>query len=81
MILTSTVLGETEQGEYVQISCLEQGSQPLLQVFDYSLKKDEIPLYKGKLVGKAVKLRVDTIRSIFSGRPQFAGALLEVIGK
>jgi len=63
--------------EYVTVTGMEQGVKPLLQMFDYTLTKTELE-HKGKLVGKIVELQVETIRAIFSGRPQFNGHLTVV---
>lgn len=83
MILDMTVLAETSQVrdgiEYTQLSALEVGGSPLLQVCDYSLTADETS-HKGKLVGKVIRIQVNTIRSIFSGRPQFSGKIISVNG-
>lgn len=83
MILDMTVLAETSQVkdgvEYVQLSALESGATPLLQVCDYSLAPDETG-HKGKLVGKVIRIQVNTIRSLFSGRPQMSGKILSVNG-
>jgi len=69
---------QTRDGvEYVTVACMEQGDHPLLQVWDYTLRRDELS-NKGLLVGRSVTVRVETIRSIFSGRPQFQGRILEV---
>jgi len=78
MNITAQVLKEVSQTrngiEYVQIVCLETGKDPLLQMFDYSLSADE-KIHKGKLEGKIVSLQIDTIRAIFSGRPQMSGKM------
>jgi len=78
MIIKANVLAEDVQSrdgkEYVTVTCMEQGASPLLQMFDYSLREDE-KSHKGKLIGKAVELQVNTIRAIFSGRPQLSGHL------
>lgn len=78
MQLVATVLAEDTQVrdnvEYVTITCIETGDAPLLQTFDYSLRADE-RIHKGKLCGKQVMLHVNTIRSIFSGRPQMVGRM------
>jgi hypothetical protein len=60
--------------EYVTVTCMESSPNPLLQMVDYNLRQDE-KQHKGKLVGKLVKLKVQTIRAIFSGRPQLSGSL------
>jgi len=60
--------------EYVSVTCMEASPKPLLQMFDYSLRKEEMP-HKGKLLGKHVKLQISSIRAIFSGRPQMSGTL------
>ncbi|HEY5296868.1 MAG TPA: hypothetical protein VIK59_02990 [Verrucomicrobiae bacterium] len=60
--------------EYVTVTCREIASKPLLQMFDYGLRREEMH-HKGKLVGKTVKLHVNTIRAIFAGRPQMSGVL------
>lgn len=65
--------------EYVTITCMERTPEPLLQMFDYGLREEE-KLHKGKLLGKEVSLRVNTIRAIFAGRPQMQGRLLQVNG-
>jgi len=78
MKINATVLKEVSQTrngiEYVQIVCLESGPEPLLQMFDYSLREDE-KIHKGKLEGKQVVLQVDTIRAIFAGRAQMSGRM------
>lgn len=63
--------------EYPQVTVRELGDSPLLQMVDYGLRRDEAHL-KGKLRGKVVEIRIDTVRSIFAGRPQVAGMLLNV---
>jgi hypothetical protein len=65
--------------EYVTVTVMELDANPLLQMFDYGLRQDERPIYKGKLVGKTVKLQIQTIRAIFAGRPQMQGHLVEVL--
>jgi hypothetical protein len=78
MVIKANVLAETSQTkdnvEYVQITCMEDDANPLLQMFDYSLAPAE-KTQKGTLVGKKVKLQVSNIRAIFAGRPQFAGRM------
>jgi len=34
--------------------------------------------HKGKLIGKTVTIQVTTIRSIFAGKPQLVGSIVEV---
>jgi hypothetical protein len=84
MVIKSTVLAENSRVnngvEYVSVTALEFGPSPLLQMFDYGLREDE-KSHKGKLVGKLVTIQVETIRSIFSGRPQLVGKLLSVDSK
>jgi len=84
MILQAQVLAEDVQEregvEYVTITCMETGVTPLLQMFDYGLRADE-KIQKGKLVGKQVTLRINTIRAIFAGRPQMNGHLTVNGGK
>jgi len=63
--------------EYPQITVRELGETPVLQMIDYGLRRDEAHL-KGKLRGKVVEIRIDTFRSIFAGRPQVAGMLVNV---
>ncbi|HEY1663075.1 MAG TPA: hypothetical protein VGI03_11710 [Verrucomicrobiae bacterium] len=76
MFIKAQVLAEDTQTrdgvEYVTVTCMESGPKPLLQMFDYGLRADE-KQHKGKLVGKLVELQVNTIRAIFSGRPQMSG--------
>jgi hypothetical protein len=78
MQIESQVMAEqvqTRNGiEYVTVTCMERGASPLLQMFDYTLR-DEEKEHKGKLIGKNVLLKVNTIRAIFSGRPQMSGSL------
>jgi len=78
MEILAKVLAESSQEkdgkEYVQVTCMEENAKPLLQMFDYSLRQDE-KAFKGKLVGKLVKLTVTNIRAIFAGRPQMSGSL------
>jgi hypothetical protein len=82
MELTAQVLAEDVRAkdgvEYVSVTCMEASPKPLLQMFDYGLRREEMQ-HKGKLVGKTVKLHVNTIRAIFAGRPQMAGTL-ELVG-
>ena len=81
MNLKAQVLSEDVQSrdgvEYVTVTCMETGPLPLLQMFDYGLRREEMS-HKGKLVGKSVDLQIKTIRAIFSGRPQMVGQLLAV---
>lgn len=63
--------------EYVTATCMERGLEPLLQMFDYSLREDE-RMHKGKLLGKPIVIKVQTIRAIFAGRPQLSGRLVSV---
>lgn len=83
MKIEALVLAEdvqTRDGvEYVSCTCMERGTDPLLQMFDYSLREDE-RVHKGKLLGKELVIRVNTIRSIFAGRPQMQGKLVQVNG-
>lgn len=83
MVLQVQVLAEnarTHNGvEYVTVTALEIGPTPLLQMVDYGLR-DEEKSHKGKLVGKSVRLQVENVRAIFSGRPQLTGRILEVSG-
>lgn len=78
MTLTAKVLKETTNSrdgvEYVTLTALEESANPLLQMFDYTLRREEL-VHKGRLVGKVVTLQVETIRAIFSGRPQFNGQM------
>jgi len=79
MKISANVLAEDVQVrdgiEYVTITCMETGAQPLLQMFDYGLRVDEKHL-KGQLLGKPVSLQINTIRALFSGRPQMVGHIL-----
>lgn len=81
MKLTAQVLAQDVQSrdgvEYVTATCMETGALPLLQMFDYGLRREELS-HKDKLVGKTVELQINTIRAIFSGRPQMVGKLLSV---
>jgi len=83
MRIEATVLAEDARAsggvEYVTITCMERGDEPMLQMFDYTLRENEKEL-KGKLKGKAVSLVVANVRSVFNGRPQFSGKLI-VAGK
>lgn len=76
MKIKAVVLAEDMQVrdgvEYVSITCMEQGENPLLQMFDYGLREEE-RIHKGKLLGKSVELQVSTIRSLYAGRPQTIG--------
>lgn len=65
---------EKDGVEYVTVTCMESSPKPLLQMFDYGLRQEE-KLHKGKLLGKQVTLHVNTIRAIFSGRPQMSGSM------
>lgn len=82
MVIQAEVMAEDAQTrdgvEYVSVTCRELDANPLLQMFDYGLRRDEMQ-HKGKLMGKKVKLQITNIRAIFSGRPQMAGHLLEVL--
>jgi len=69
---------ESNGVEYCSATCIESGVEPMLQFFDYNLKADEKAQYKGKLVGKTLKLQIEQIRDVFSGRPQFVGRILGV---
>lgn len=84
MQVTAQVLSERVRAvngvEYIETTCMEQGTSPLLQMFDYSLRPDEKSL-KGTLQGKTVVMQWENIRAIFSGRPQINGKLLSVGGK
>lgn len=74
---------QTSKGvEYPTISVREVGDHPMLQIFDYGLRRDEQD-HKGKLVGKELELYVENVRSIFAGRPQINGKILAVhpVGK
>jgi len=64
--------------EYVTVTGMELGEKPLLQMFDYGLRQEEMS-HKGKLVGKQIEIHVESIRNIFSGRPQFSGKILSVV--
>jgi len=79
MQIFMTVLREevrkVESTEYVTLTGLEEGTTPLLQMIDYTLRTEEHE-HKGKLVGKKVKIQVESIRAVFSGRPQLSGRLL-----
>lgn len=81
MQVTALTLAESVQTrdgvEYTTVTAMEQGPAPLLQMFDYTLRADELA-HKGKLVGKVIVMRWDTIRALFSGRPQIIGAILSV---
>ena len=78
MQVKAEVLAEdsrTKDGvEYVTLTCRELDAKPLLQMFDYGLRKEELE-HKGKLLGKTVNIQVNNIRAIFSGRPQFSGSM------
>jgi hypothetical protein len=60
--------------EYVSLTCREIAPKPLLQMYDYGLRREEMQ-HKGKLVGKTVILHINTIRALFAGRPQMVGTL------
>jgi hypothetical protein len=81
MLLKAQVLAEDIQTrdsvEYVSATCMELGPNPLLQMFDYGLRREEAS-HKGKLVGKTVELQIKTIRFIFSGRPQMSGNIVSI---
>jgi len=80
MLLQLTILAETVQvregREFVTVTGIEQGTAPMLQMVDYTLKADEAAQHKGKLVGKGVSLHVESVRALFSGRPQLNGRLV-----
>jgi len=82
MQLQAKVLKEdcrvAEGVEYVSVTLLEDGPSPLLQMIDYSLAVEE-KVHKGKLLGKTLKIQVENIRSIFSGRPQTTGKIVEIV--
>jgi len=82
MLLIAIVLKEDSRVkdgvEYVTATVMEQGANPLLQMVDYGLRQEE-KVHKGKLLGKTLKIQVDNIRSIFSGRPQISGNIVEVV--
>jgi len=84
MEIKAMVLAEDAQVkddiEYVTVTCMETGSNPLLQMFDYGLRPDE-KQHKGKLVGKNLVVQIKTIRAIFAGRPQMQGSLVSVENK
>ena len=84
MVIKAEVVAEEVQArdgiEYVQLTCREIATEPLLQMFDYGLRQDELQ-HKAKLVGKLVELHVKTIRAIFAGRPQFSGRLVVAAAK
>jgi len=63
--------------EYVTVTLLEDSPTPLLQMVDYSLSLEE-RVHKGKLMGKKITIEVHNFRSIFAGRPQATGKLLEI---
>jgi len=63
--------------EYVTVTGMEIGEQPLLQMVDYTLRPEESN-HKGALLGKSVKLQVECVRALFAGRPQLSGRILEV---
>lgn len=63
--------------EYVTVTGMEVGDKPLLQMFDYGLRAEEMS-HKGKLVGKVMDIHVECVRNIFSGRPQFSGKIVSV---
>jgi len=70
--------GRTHDGvEYLTATLLETGPTPLLQLMDYGLREEE-KHHKGKLQGKTIELQVETIRALFSGRPQLAGRIVAV---
>jgi len=81
MVLTMSVLAESARQsngvEYVTLTGLEHGSDPLLQMIDYTLRPEELQ-HRGKLGGKLVTIRVESVRAIFSGRPQLSGRLTKV---
>jgi len=83
MLLNLTILSESVQTrdgkEYVTVTGIEQGTRPMLQMVDYTLKPDEAA-HKGKLIGKGVVLHVEGVRALFSGRPQLNGKLESVNG-
>jgi len=78
MTFTGKVLAEncsTRDGiEYVTVTALESGMTPLLQMCDYTLRREEMT-HKGKLLSKEIAVQVESIRSIFGGRPQLVGKL------
>lgn len=63
--------------EYVTVTGMEQGAEPLLQMVDYNLRSEEAGALKGKLTGKTVEIVVENIRGIFAGRPQLTGRIVE----
>jgi uncharacterized protein (UPF0218 family) len=81
MVIKANVLAEEIRQvgnvEYVSVTCMEFGANPLLQMFDYGLRGEESS-HKGKLVGKTIEIQVTNIPMIFSGRPKMNGRLLSV---
>lgn len=80
MLLNLQILAENVQTrnnvEYVTVTGMETGPTPLLQMVDYGLREEEKPL-KGKLVGKTISIQVESVRALFSGRPQLSGRLVQ----
>lgn len=81
MILKAQIMAEDVRSkdgvEYITLTAMEVSPTPLLQMFDYGLRREETA-HKGKLVGKVIEIQVETIRAIFSGRPQFAGRIIKL---
>lgn len=81
MIISITILAETVQTrngvEYVTVTGMEAGQTPMLQMLDYGLRTEERE-HKGKLVGKQVQIQLESVRALFSGRPQLSGKILSV---
>ena len=81
MVVKLTVLKEDARSsngvEYVTCTGLEASDKPMLQMLDYGLRRDEFQ-HKGKLLGKVLELQVETVRDVFSGRPQLTGRILKV---
>lgn len=62
------------------LTLMETGPSPMLQLMDYVLGGEELGLF-GTLTGKRVTLRVNSVRSIFSGRARMEGQLVLADGK
>lgn len=71
---------ESKGVEYTTVTVREVGEGALIQFLDYSLSGDE-KSHKGKLVGKVMEIEISSIRSIFAGRPQLNGRILNITGK
>jgi len=68
----------SKQGVEIQphvFTCMETGPEAMVQLMDYVLQPDDLVMF-GQTHGKRLRLRVNSIRNIFSGRARLDASIV-----